>query len=370
MSLSIAPGVSQRYRRVAEGESRSSVRLPRKADTDNASLSYERWTQNPLHRAAMVLTVLAGALTAIALPRAGNGSWSFFAKAAGLSARHNRKTGAFEGWHLYANYPKAQFGPVSVLAAKAAILVGHGRGVRVAQLFAMFTYVCIVWLIAGAAQRSSVQAARQRVARVLLISGLVLLPVWFQLAVVNIHLDDVLALFNAVLAVWAITAKRPYLAALALGIAALALGIAADAKPWAVMFLVLLLAIESKDRWMAFGIAWAVAFLPWISTRRATRRLLRFVGQVRFTGFAFAQHHGFGLSCFRHQQPIGSKRVTPNRLAIHWKHEGWTKNVWTLRVGSIKGRVVGTHPYDCVVRSSGRLASWPGPTFRLKLLTT
>ncbi len=71
-------------------------------------------------------------------------------------------------------------------------------------------------------------------------AGAVFLIVWASLAVHYSHLDDVLALLFAALAIRAVLADVPALAGLCLGLAV-------DAKPWALVFLPLGLAV-ARDR--------------------------------------------------------------------------------------------------------------------------
>ncbi len=196
-------------------------------------------------------------LTVALVPRSPGGSWKFFAKASELLGARDRLTGGAVGLHLYAKYPQAQFGPISVLVARLAIFASPKHAVHVAQTMSMFAYVLILALVFNCIVRARTENEQKRALQVLIVAGVVLLPVWLDLAIERIHLDDVLAITSVVVAIWALIRKHPFLAALAVGIAA-------DAKPWAVVFLVVLLIAEPNDRWPAFGLAFAVAFFPWI----------------------------------------------------------------------------------------------------------
>ncbi len=214
-------------------------------------------TWNWGHKQLLALSAVALALTVTLVPRSPGGSWKFFAHASALLGARDRDTGTALGLHLYAKYPQAQFGPISVLFARAAIFVSPHYGVHVAQSISMLAYVLILALVANCIRRVRPESSQKQALQILAMSGVVLLPVWIDLAIARIHIDDVLAITGAVVAIWALVAKHPFLAALAVGMAA-------DAKPWAVVFLVVLVIADPNDRWPAFGVALAVALFPWI----------------------------------------------------------------------------------------------------------
>jgi hypothetical protein len=101
--------------------------------------------------------------------------------------------------------------------------------------------------------RSRPQALRMTVAA----AGAVFLIVWASLAVHYSHLDDVLALLLAALAIRAVLADVPALAGLSLGLAV-------DAKPWALVFLPLALAVARDRRRHVAFYAVAVVLLAWL----------------------------------------------------------------------------------------------------------
>ncbi|MEU1629603.1 hypothetical protein ABZ746_30730 [Streptomyces sp. NPDC020096] len=88
-------------------------------------------------------------------------------------------------------------------------------------------------------------------------AGAVFLIVWASLAVHYSHLDDVLALLFAALAIRAVLADVPALAGLSLGLAV-------DAKPWALVFLPLALAVAHDRRRHVAFYAVAVVLLAWL----------------------------------------------------------------------------------------------------------
>jgi hypothetical protein len=152
------------------------------------------------------------------------------------------------GLNLFADAPWLQTGPLSL--AVAALL--SPLPATIAKDIAL-----VVMTAAGplliAALRPMVAPARR--GRRILIAALVLIPAWTVLSVRWAHLDDVLALVFAIVALRAVSAGRPVLAG-----AALALAIAS--KPWAVGFLPLLLVLPWGRLRAALVAAGAVA-LTW-----------------------------------------------------------------------------------------------------------
>jgi hypothetical protein len=181
-------------------------------------------------------------------------SWHYFAEgAAGL-------TGA-SGLAVFADDPELQVGPLSLAVAS---LVGVGDDGRVvAQLAMAATGPLLLWVLAPL-----VTGSRRRLR--LALAALVLLPAWSVLAVRWAHLDDVLAMLMAVLAVRAVAAGRPLLTGVALG-AAIA------AKPWAVGFLPLVAGLDRhrlRATVAALGVA-AAAWMPFLVAAPGTLRALR-----------------------------------------------------------------------------------------------
>ena len=149
-------------------------------------------------------------------------SWHFFADGSRLLLHGT-------GLNLYAEHPELQTGPLSL--AVAALLGPLPANIAKGIALIAMTAVGPLLLVALA---PLVPAARRH--RRMLIAAMVMMPAWTVLSVRWGHLDDVLAMALAILAVRAVCAERPVLAGAALG-AAIA------AKPWAVGFLPLLLAL-------------------------------------------------------------------------------------------------------------------------------
>jgi hypothetical protein len=94
----------------------------------------------------------------------------------------------------------------------------------------------------------------------ILAGGAVFLVSWAELAVTFAHLDDVIALVLAVLAVRAAIAGRP-------GWTGLCIGLATDAKPWALVFLPIVFMMPVRAWWRAAActlVAIALAWLPFV----------------------------------------------------------------------------------------------------------
>jgi hypothetical protein len=107
----------------------------------------------------------------------------------------------------------------------------------------------------------------------LLAGGAVFVVAWSELAVAFGHLDDGLALLLAVLAVYAAVTGHPVWSGIAVGLAA-------AAKPWALVFLPVLLINKHTIRAMvattaAIAAAYAPFFIADPATMNATRFLIR-----------------------------------------------------------------------------------------------
>jgi hypothetical protein len=164
--------------------------------------------------------------------------------------------GLMGGLHVYAAHPELQIGPLALLLA-LPLSIGPVWIGKVAAITLMTGVGLVVLSLIG---RLHPMVARQR--RLLLVAGLVSLPVWTELSASTGHLDDVIALGAAVLALHALAWQRPV-------IAGLLLAAAVDAKPWAIAFVPLLLFIRpGTGRALAFTVfagaivaAWAPFFI-------------------------------------------------------------------------------------------------------------
>ena len=230
------------------------------------------------------------------------------------------------GLHIFASYPALQMGPLAYLVTGLVRQLGPDNGLVAAELLLQATGLAIVYLIEQIALKARPALARQGRAfsLTLLTGGAVFMVAWSELAAGFAHLDDGLALLLATLAVffWGVettpslrpgvarrygltlpggpfgssTAGRPRSELRsprglrgqwpAVG-AGVCVGLAADAKPWALVFLpiVLIPAASCKNlrataiAALAAAITLAVAWLPFFiadpGTLHATRFLIR-----------------------------------------------------------------------------------------------
>jgi hypothetical protein len=154
-------------------------------------------------------------------------------------------------------------GPLSYLAAAAL-----GQNVVAAELFLQAAGLLIVYLTDRIAQ---IARPGRRDPWKLLAGGAVFLVAWSELSAAFAHLDDGLALLLAVLAVYAAVTGHPVLSGIAVGLAA-------DAKPWALVFLpVLLINPKTIRATAAAAAALAAAWVPFFAADPATIAASRFL---------------------------------------------------------------------------------------------
>jgi hypothetical protein len=185
-------------------------------------------------------------LASRATPAGGGIAWHFFVQGSRLlfSGRYGPYHGA-GGLHLYASYPSLQVGPLAFVVAQLIRLTGPDNGMVMAQLVLTAMGLATLGLIrqiAVAARPELTGSARLR--WTYLAGGVVFMAGWQELAVAYAHLDDGLALLFAVLALWAAVHRRPALAGLAVGLSV-------ASKPWALVFLPVLLIADgpgTRDR--------------------------------------------------------------------------------------------------------------------------
>jgi hypothetical protein len=97
----------------------------------------------------------------------------------------------------------------------------------------------------------------KRLDRTMLVGGGMFMIGWTDLSVSIGHLDDVLALTFVTLAVWALTVNLP-------AVAGLCLGLSVDSKPWALVFLALVLTVPRFMRREVAVVTIATAALAWL----------------------------------------------------------------------------------------------------------
>ena len=163
------------------------------------------------------------------------------------------------GLNLYADAPWLQTGPLSLVVA---VLLSP-LPAQVAKSVALVAMAAAGPLLIAALTPLVAPAGRPRR---MFLAAIVLIPAWTVLSVRWGHLDDVLAMTFAVLALRAVSADRPVLAGLALAAAV-------AAKPWAIGFVPLLLVLP-HGRLRAAATAAAGTALAWAPFVLANPRTL------------------------------------------------------------------------------------------------
>ena len=179
-------------------------------------------------------------------------SWHFSVEGARLLLRGS-------GLNLFADAPWLQTGPLSLVVAAFLSPLPANAG----KSIALIAMAAAGPLIMAALAPLVAPAKRHR--RVFL-AAIVLIPAWTVLSVRWGHLDDVLALVFAIVALRAVSADRPVLAGVALALAV-------AAKPWAIGFLPLLLVLP-WGRLRAATVAAAGIALAWAPFVLANSRTL------------------------------------------------------------------------------------------------
>ena len=166
------------------------------------------------------------------LPGRGLG-WHYFVTGARLLVDHH-------DLRLYSDDPALQSGPLAFLAVAPLIAILPGRTAETAGIAVMsLAGLAALRLLEGLAEPGPARARR------IVVLGVLVLPVWAEVAVHWAHPDDVLAMLAALAALRLIRADRPEWSALALAAAV-------DIKPWALVFAPLvLLAPRHRRLWTA-----------------------------------------------------------------------------------------------------------------------
>lgn len=203
----------------------------------------------------------------------GDNDWEYFVWGSDVlfggteSLAHNGRV--FEadepgGLNLYASYPFLQIGPPALLLASLLKLLGPGDGIYTAQAVCQALGVLAV----VALDRCYDDGSRAHRLKVVL-GGALLMVVWGSLTHFT-HLDDAMTLSALLGAVWMLSRRRSVSAGLLLGLAA-------AAKPWGVVGIGLVLALEKRpDRLRAAGTAALVCLVfwgPFLLTDLSTARL-------------------------------------------------------------------------------------------------
>ncbi|HEX7094261.1 MAG TPA: hypothetical protein VF183_00155 [Acidimicrobiales bacterium] len=178
-------------------------------------------------------------------------AWHYFHDAARLLVGADA-TGP-SGLHLYRDHPELQFGPVSIVAALPLSLFGERAGSWVAMGAAS-----VLGLVAFGFVLRTLDALGTRTSRVTsTAAGALFVAVWGDIAVRTAHIDDAIALSATAAATWACARRDARTAAVLLGIAA-------AAKPWALAFAPLALAVPSRQRAAHLLVVAAIPALTWL----------------------------------------------------------------------------------------------------------
>lgn len=157
--------------------------------------------------------------------------------------------------HLYAQIPAIQVGPPPMLLLGAVSWLPDNAGQVVWGLLIVACGLVLVRLLERYAVQVGMESRRAAVG--VLTAGAGLMALWANFQH-NLHLEDAVAITAIVGAVVAIQGRRPW------WVPALLLGFAATCKPWAVMMLPLVLAVPSRDRLRAVGVAVMSAVVWWL----------------------------------------------------------------------------------------------------------
>jgi len=226
-----------------------------------------RWTVLSLW--TVLFTVIHGGSLA--------GSWHYFDTGARALIAVSDPGG---GLHLYHSHPELQFGPISLLAALPFTLLPLAW----AKVTAVVVMSAAGLVFVALASRLLPAGARGQI----LLPALLFIPVWEELAARAGHLDDVLAL---TLALGALLTLRQLRA----DTTAVLLGLAVGAKPWALPFVFLLLALPADRRLRAVGWWTAVVAATWLPFVLGEPRTLAAAG-FRIPNSAGSALRVFGVS--------------------------------------------------------------------------
>ncbi len=166
----------------------------------------------------LVLLLASVAAATVLRPSDTGDFWYFADRAADLFGS--------SGLHVYADHPKIQSGPITLLVAGAIESIDPGGFVLVPICSAALCFATLVSL-------ASTRGARVRSPWMLLGGGLLLVAWWWYLALYG-HLDDAIVLFLATIALVAIQRGGHVRAAVVVGVML-------AVKPWAVFLLPLTL---------------------------------------------------------------------------------------------------------------------------------
>lgn len=217
---------------------------------------------------AIAFTATAVLVMVVQLPFTHANAWHYFDEASRLLVGAMAQPGP-QGLTLYGSHPEFQFGPISILAAAPFVLLGPTFG-DIAAIVAMSGVgVWATLLLVRVAARLRPDADPRLFRRAALVAGVTFIVTWGDVAVRTAHIDDALALAATVVAVDAVSVRRPWKAALALGVAG-------AAKPWAVVFAPMVIAAGGGLLHLAVAAGIVVAtWAPFLLAEPATLEAAR-----------------------------------------------------------------------------------------------
>ena len=245
------------------------------------------------------MSVAAFALTAAAtlvaqLPFRHATAWHWFEQAARLLVGVGPGPG---GLHLYAGHPEFQFGPVSIVAALPLVAAGALATMVVLAAAGVWCAAQISRLVARFHPLADSPARWVSTTA----GGVLLVLVWGDVAVRTTHIDDAIALTATVAGIAAVSRGRG-------GTAALAFGLAGAAKPWAVAFAPILLALDDGRRWRRLGLAFGIVALSWAPFLLAEPETLR------AGGYAIVNESSSALRALGVHDPFTPGWVRPTQI--------------------------------------------------------
>lgn len=180
------------------------------------------------------------------------GDWHYFVRATDLLGGHGPGTGL----HVLAAHRELTMGPVS-LAVTELLRLGGSNGLARAQFLGFLLAPVTVLLLERAALHVRGRGDRLAVQLSTLVGGAMLLQTWGLASGEMTHLDDVLTIAFAALAVWAVAHRRPWLL-----VVAVALATASNA--YGVFLLPLCLAPRLAHPLRTTAAALAAIAVPWL----------------------------------------------------------------------------------------------------------
>ena len=220
---------------------------------DSAVETLPRWI-GLLLRFRFLLLAAVGLIYATATFADSGGDWAVFRQGATILFGQSNAASL----SLYANNPVIQIGPVALAAAGPfAALPPELSRLLVSAAMTLALPGCLFF-----AERTArrLRTPSPWLPATVLVGGLIITPMWAQLAVVYAHLDDVLVLVFLVWAMDQLTLGKPWTVGIALGLATCS-------KPWAAPCLALAFALpwlQARKAVAAWALTCSVCWLPFV----------------------------------------------------------------------------------------------------------